>query len=145
MSMHPKEQTLTSAAIQLAIDNADILKSLSDNMETSSKAEDPGKLGNQVDWYTWSCGFVNYLSTIAESTGIPLSYVVHESEEPTQLTDSDDYLIILVSRAPLKGTAFVADCIHVQQLLTGKVLGEQAEELIRDDKSKQNSRVDFYN
>ena len=72
MSKDPESQVLTSDDIQLAMNNTDIRKSLSDNMETSSKAADPGKLGNSIDWYTWSRGFVNYVSTIPGSTGIPL-------------------------------------------------------------------------
>jgi hypothetical protein len=114
-------------------------------MDTSSKVADPGKLGNQVDWYTWSCGFVSYLFTIPGSTGILLFYVVCELDEPKDLSDNDDYLTTLVGRAPLKGTIYVADRCQVHQLLTGKVLGEQAEEWICDDKNKQNGRVDFNN
>jgi hypothetical protein len=114
-------------------------------METSSKAADPGKLGNSIDWYTWSHGFVNYLSTIPGSTGIPLSYVVRELDEPIDLIDNDDYLTTLVSRAPLKGTAYVVDRWQVHQLLTSKVLGEHAEEWMCDDKNKHNGRVDYHN
>jgi hypothetical protein len=91
-------------------------------METSSKAADPGKLGNEIDWYTWCCGFVNYLSIIPGSRGIPLSFVVRELDEPTDLSDKYDYLTTLVGRAPLKGTTYVADRHQVHQLLTGKVL-----------------------
>jgi hypothetical protein len=56
MSINPEDQDISSADIQLAIENTDIHKNLFDNMETSSKLADPGKLGNQVDWCTWSCG-----------------------------------------------------------------------------------------
>jgi hypothetical protein len=78
MSINPEDKDITSADIQLEFGNIDIRKNLFDNMEPSSKAADLGKLGNQGDWYTWSCGFVNYLNTITGSTGIPLSYVVRE-------------------------------------------------------------------
>ena len=33
----------------------------------------------------------------------------------------------------------------MHQLLTGKVLDDHAEEWIRDDKNKQNGRVDYHN
>jgi hypothetical protein len=72
------------------------------------------------------------LTTSAQ--GIPLSYAVCELDEPIDLIDNDNYLTTLVSRAPLKGTAYVADRRQVHQLLTGKVLGKHAEEQIRDDK-----------
>jgi hypothetical protein len=39
----------------------------------------------------------------------------------------------------------VADCRQVHQLLTGKVLGEHAEEWICHDKNKQNGQVDNHN
>jgi hypothetical protein len=52
MSKDPQSQVLNSDDIQLAMVNTDISKNLSDNMETSSKAVDPGKLGNSIDWYT---------------------------------------------------------------------------------------------
>ena len=116
------------------MDTADIRKNLFDNTEASSKAADPGKLYNSIDWYTWS-----------GSTGIPVSYVVRELDGPTDLIDNDDYLTTLVSRAPMKGTSYVADHCQVHQLLTGKVLGENAEEWIRDDTNKQSGFVDYHN
>jgi hypothetical protein len=69
--------------------------------------------------------------------------VVREWDEPVDLTDNEGYLTTLVGRAPLWGTTYAADCCQIHQLLTGKVLGEQAEEWIHDDKNKQNGQVDF--
>ena len=145
MSKDPSQQQLTPIEIAIAAANSDIRINLADNMETASKAADPGKLRTNTDWYTWSQGFDNYLSTIPGCTGIPLSYVIREFDEPMDLDDDSDYLTTLVNRAPLQGTAYVADRRQVHQLLTGKVLGEQAEEWIRDDKTKQNGRIDFQN
>lgn len=143
MSRDPSEQLLTPMELALAAANNDIRKNLADNMETASKAADPGKLRNTTDWYTWSQGFINYLSTIPGCTGIPLSYIVREFDDPTEAEDDTDYLTTLVNRAPLTGTVYVADRRQVHQLLTGKVLGETAEEWIRDHKNKQNGRIDF--
>jgi hypothetical protein len=72
-------------------------------------------------------------------------YVVREWDEPVDLNGNYDYLTILVGRAPLRGTTYVSDCCQIHQLLTGIVLGEQAEEWIHDDKDKQNGQVDFIN
>jgi hypothetical protein len=52
MRNDPEDQFFTSADIQLAFDNTAICKSLSNNVETSSKADELGKLGNNTDWYT---------------------------------------------------------------------------------------------
>jgi hypothetical protein len=145
MSLDPSQQHLTIESIARAAANNEIRKNMADNMDTASKAADPGKLKTNTDWYTWSQGFTNYLSTIPGSTGVPLSYIVREVDEPIDAEDDTDYLSMLVSRAPLTGVAFIADRRQVHQLLTGKVLGEQAEEWIRDDKTKQNGRIDFNN
>jgi hypothetical protein len=63
--------------------------------------------------------------------------VVRESDDPIDLSDNDDYLTTLVGIAPLVGTTYVADRCQIHQSLTGKVLGEQAEEWICDSKNKQ--------
>ena len=55
---------------------------------------------------------------------------------------NDDYLITLVCRAPLKGTVCAEYGCQMHQLLIGKVLGEHAEERIRD---KQNGCVKYHN
>ena len=81
MSKDPAQQLLTPVDIAIAAANSDICINLADNMETASKAADPGKLRTNTDWYTWSQGFANYLSTIPGCTGIPLSYVSHEFDE----------------------------------------------------------------
>jgi hypothetical protein len=146
MSRDPSEQVLNPMALALVATNNDICTNMSDNMETASKAADPGKRKTNTNWYTWSQGFINYLSTMPGCcTGIPLSYVARELEEPIDPEDNTDYLTTLVYRAPLRGPTYVADRRQVHQLLTGKVLGEQAEEWIRDDKTKQNGRIDFLN
>jgi hypothetical protein len=54
-------------------------------------------------------------------------YVVRELDEPTDLSDNDDYLTKLIVRAPLKGTTYVADRCQVYQLLTGKEIGRVLE------------------
>jgi hypothetical protein len=56
--------------------------------------------------------------------------VVRELDELIDLADNDNNFTILVGRAPLKGTTYVADRCQVHQLSTGKVLDEQAEEWI---------------
>jgi hypothetical protein len=138
----PRAQQINANDIADAAVNANHRLNLKDNMETASKATDPGKLKANTDWYTWSQGFNNYLSTIPGSTGIPLSYVIRINENPMIVHDVD-YLTDLVNRAPLRGPVFTADRRQVHQLLTGKILGEQSEEWVRSNKAKMNGRTDF--
>ena len=142
----PATQVVTRETFHTALDNATIRENMADNMDTASKAADPGKLKANTDWYIWSQGFTNYLSTIPGCTGIPLSYVVRQEEDTPEdyiFAVDTDYLTQLSDYAALAGPAFVADRRQVHQLLLGKILGEEAEEWIRDDKSKQNGRIDF--
>lgn len=138
----PDYEHINADDIANASINANLRMNIKDNMETASKATDPGKLKANTDWYTWSQGFTNYLSTIPGSTGIPLSYIIRENEQPVTVIGAD-YLSDLVNRAPLRGPVFTADRRQVHQLLTGKILGEQSEEWIRSTKAKLNGRTDF--
>ena len=54
MSKDPAQQLLTPVDIAIAAANSDICINLADNMETTSKAADPGKLRTDTDWYAWS-------------------------------------------------------------------------------------------
>jgi hypothetical protein len=114
-----------------------------DNMDMVSKAADPGKLQGKTDWFTWSQGYTNYqkmkVTTLlhwrAELLSLvlrmfPLLYVLREFDDPMDAEDKGDYLTAWVCRAPLSGTTYVAAHCQVHQLLSGKVLGEQAEEWI---------------
>ena len=51
-----------------------------DLVDTNTKAADPGKFKDERKWPDWSKAFTNYLSVIPGVNGIPLSYVIHESE-----------------------------------------------------------------
>jgi hypothetical protein len=129
--------------IAQALSNADIRKNMADNHESASKAADPGKLKKDTDWHTWIQGFNNYLSTFPGVTGIPLSYITRASDTPIDEVGDIDYLTELVNRAPLQGQTFASDRRQVHQLLTGKVLGEPAEEWIRGIKGSHNGRMDI--
>jgi hypothetical protein len=59
------------------------------NADIASKAAYPGKLKTNTDWYTWSQGFTHYLSKMAGCPGIPSSYVVRESDQPTYNDNAD--------------------------------------------------------
>ena len=54
MSKDPAQQLLTPVDIAIAAANSDICINLADNMKTTSKAADPGKLRTDTDWYAWS-------------------------------------------------------------------------------------------
>ena len=69
------DQQLAEAQSHARDHKADI-----DLVDTNTKAADPGKFKEERKWPEWSKAFTNYLSIIPGINGIPLSYVIHESE-----------------------------------------------------------------
>ena len=49
----PAVQVVTRETFHTALDNATIRENMVDNMDTASKAADPGKLKANTDWYIW--------------------------------------------------------------------------------------------
>jgi hypothetical protein len=138
----PDHELIDADGIAMASINANHCLNIKDNMETAYKSNYPRKLKANTDWYTWSQGFTNYLSTICGSTSIPLSYVIHENELSVT-AEGADYLSNLVNRALLREPVFTASSCQVHQLLTRKILGEQSEEWVQTNKLKLNGCTDF--
>ena len=79
-NIHPDEITLE--AIDNAIEHAKNREAFIKQSKTVSAAGDPGKFDKGKQWFTWRDSFINYLSLKASSSGIPLSYVIREDQEP---------------------------------------------------------------
>ena len=77
-----------------------------------SKANNPGKLKRHKDWITWSRALKNYLSTILGHNGVPISYVIRESEAPDYTLESQpDYAFqnLSINCVPLTGLTYKID------------------------------------
>ena len=70
--------------------------------DVMSKAADPGKLKDSNSWEVWRTCFINLLSVMSATSGIPLSYVIREVAKPV---DSpivyNDFMEECVARHPL--------------------------------------------
>ena len=62
-------------------------KTDAEQVDTISKAADPGKFKDEKKWPDWEPAFVNYLSMIPGVRGVPLLYVVRENAAPDHETD----------------------------------------------------------
>ena len=62
--------------IDISIQHAALRKVEDDQVDTISKAADPGKFKEERKWPDWEPAFINYLSTIPGSYHVPLSYVI---------------------------------------------------------------------
>ena len=93
--------------LDTSIQRAALRKVEDDQVDTISKAADPGKFRDGRKWLDWEPAFINYLSTIPGSYHIPLSYVVRENEDPAHDTDfNKDFQAEMITCAPLHGAHF---------------------------------------
>ena len=84
---------------------------------------DPGKFKDDHKWPEWNKAFVNYLSVIPGVNGIPLSYVVHEDQEPQNGMEYLTFNEQMIAHAPLKGQYIEADSHSIHTLLTSFLQG----------------------
>ena len=130
--------------IDISIQCAALQKVEDDQVDTISKAADPGKFKDKRKWPDWEPAFVNYLSTIPGSYHVPLSYVVREQEDLDHDRDfGDDFVSEMIACAPLHGAHFRADSRHVHQLLKNFLMAETAEQWIKNLEPHANIRRDM--
>ena len=118
--------------IDISIQRATLRKVEDYQVDTISKAADPGKFKDERKWPGWEPAFVNYLFTIPGFYHVPLSYVVQEQEDPDHDRDfGDDFVSEMITCAPLHGTHFRDDSRCVHQLLKNVLVAEMAEHWIQ--------------
>ena len=131
-------------ALQMSAQRALLRKNDSDQVDTISKAADPGKFKDEKKWPDWEPAFVNYLSTIPGVKGIPLSYVVRANEDPDHEIDFEgDFVARSIPCAPLNNATFRADARKVHQLLMNFLVAESAEQWIKNLAPRDNGRLDM--
>ena len=130
--------------IDISIQCTALRKVEDDQVDTISKAVDPGKFRDERKWPDWEPAFVNYLSTIPGSYHVPLSYVVREQEDPDHDRDfGDDFVSEMIACAPLHGAHFRADSRRVHQLLKNFLVAETAEQWIKNLEPHANGHRDM--
>ena len=130
------------AALQVAAERAEIRKQEAEHSSTISRESTPGKLKNERHFVDWKNSFQNMLSSIPGVSGIPLSYVIRENDEPIR-DGHETFIQECIACAPLQGVAFEADARQVHHLAMASVQGETSEQWIKHLKKHQNGRMDL--
>ena len=118
------KQALSTAAQRASLHKVDM-----DQVDTISKAADPGKLKDEWKWPEWYPAFVDYLSSILGVYGMLLSYIVRDNEAPDHARDFvGDFTEEIIACPPLNGPKFRADARKVHQLLKNFLMAESAEQ-----------------
>ena len=115
--------------IDISIQCATLRKVEDDQVDTISKAVDPGKFKDKRKWPDWEPAFINYLSTIAGCSHVPHLYIIREREDPDHDHDyGDDFISKMIAYVPLHGAHFRADPRRVHKLLKNYLVAETAEQ-----------------
>ena len=130
-------------ALSTAAQCTSLRKIDTDQVDTISKAADPGKLKDERKWPEWYLAFINYRSTIPGVYGVPLSYIIWENQAPDHTRDFEgDFTEVIIACAPLNGPKFLADARKVHQLLKNFLMAESAEQWIHPLAPRGNGRDD---
>jgi hypothetical protein len=129
-------------ALDVAVYRADVRKVEADQVDTVSKAADPGKFKDERKWQEWEPSFNNYLSCIPGVSGVPLSYVIREKENPEE-DDFGSFNEQAIACCKLSGPTFQADARKVHQLIKSYLQTETAEQWIKPIARHQNGRMDM--
>lgn len=114
-----------------------------DRSKTISDSAKPSAFTNDMKWEEWSHTFSNYLRTIAGRNGVPLSYVIRDSDT-VDPTPNPSFLDNYVAMAPLSGAAYTEDAGVVHTLLASFISGnETAEAKVQGLMDKADGRLDF--
>ena len=82
-------------------------KTDAEQVDTISKAADPGIFNDKKKWPDWEPAFVIYLSTIPGVRGVPLLYVVRENAAPDHEPDfGNDFVACSIACVPLDDASF---------------------------------------
>ena len=131
-------------ALLVSAQQASLRKTDAEQVDTISKAVDPGKFKDEKKWPGWEPAFVNYLSMIPGVRGVPLSYVVRENAAPDHEPDfGNDFVAHSIACMPLDNASFPANARKVHQLLMNFLVAESAEQWIKDLASCVNGRCDM--
>ena len=128
-------------ALLVLAQRASLRKTDAEQVDTISKAADPGKFKDEKKWPDWEPAFVNYLSTIPSVRGVPLFYVVRENDAPDHEMDfGNDFTACSIACAPSDDASFRANARKVHQLLMNFLVAESAEQWIKDLTPRVNGR-----
>jgi hypothetical protein len=123
----PNDMIFNEEALAEAQSRALICKSNINLVNTNTKAADPGKFRDERKWPEWNKAFTNYLSVIPGFSGIPLSYVICDDEEPDEDGMYLSFIEWMIACALHTGQYYKTNSRRVHNLLTSFFHGQLTE------------------
>lgn len=102
---------------------------------SSTSAMKPQDLTNEIKWSDFAPSFKNYLRAIPRRTGVPLSYVVRDDDQPNPAPNVD-FLDDYIMNAPLLGPDYLTDrrAVHTKMVVALITTNPEAQALIKLNK-----------
>ena len=126
-------------ALRTAESRSKIRKTLKDNDIPSDAS--PGPLEREAKWKEWEEKFVNYLRLHLGASGVPLSYVVRDNDNPDRTTIHGDFITQTIACAPLNGEHFDADKLTVYNFIVSFTTGQPSGDWVKDTTRHANGRI----
>jgi hypothetical protein len=120
-----------------------IREAAKENAESLAKAASPGKLTGEKVWDTWKAGLENQLSMLYGVNGVPLVYVIRKNEVPEEMKIYANFTQEYIEKCKLTGQEFAEDSIYVHKIIQALIVGEDAEQWVKEHKRYKNGRTDF--
>ena len=118
-------------------------KNWADKADEKAKTAKPKQFSSKVKWEDWRDSLINFLRTQKGRNGVPLSYVIRESELAI-IRQNAEFLDDYVDHAFLDGEAFASDANEVHTYIVNFITeNETAENKILPYLAQANGRVDF--
>ena len=131
------------SAIRESAQREVIREAAKEKAETLAKAASPGKLTGEKVWDKWKAGLENQLSMLYGVNGVPLVYVIRENEEPEEGKIYANFTQECIERCKLTGQEFAEDSKYVHNIIQSLIVGEDAEQWVKEHKRSKNGRTDF--
>ena len=104
---------------------------MADQTKTSADAASPGPLENEKQWKYWEEKFANYARSHIGASGVPLSYIIRENDQPDNTGNHPDFVTETVACAPLTGEYYMADRTSVFKMIVSFTTGQPSGDWIK--------------
>ena len=118
--------------LQRALTRALIRKNLSDQTSSAADVSSPGPLEKESQWKEWEEKFANYTRAHIGASGVPLSYVIRENEDPDLEGEHPDFITKTIACAPLEGESYEADRLTVFNFIVSFTTGHPSGDWVKN-------------
>ena len=104
---------------------------MANQTKTSVDTASPGPLDNEKKWKNWENKFVNYARSHIKESGVPLSYVICENEDPYINSEHPNFINKTVACEISEGGCYAAERMSVFNTVVSYTTGQTSSDWIK--------------